>query len=167
MSNFTLRCQIVHGAKLSAVPNCPRCQIVHFWPAVPNCPRCQIVHFYTTVPNCPLLHYGAKLSANMGGAKLSTVLNCPLCQVVLGPYKYHSDFYQDQMGIWIIFGPPSLPNTNAKIIQRFLNHSMNKNIGKRHKAKKYNAHFEVLTYVLRIHFFALHQCLEMARTSSD
>ena len=90
MSNFTLRSQIVHGAKLSAVPNCPRCQIVHFWPAVPNCPRCQIVHFtlrcqIVLVPNCPLLHCGAKLSANMGGAKLSTVPNCPRCQIVLGP----------------------------------------------------------------------------------
>ena len=52
-------CQIVRGAKLSAVPNCPRCQIV----LVPNFP----------VPNCP----GAKLSVNMGGAKLSAMPNCP------------------------------------------------------------------------------------------
>ena len=29
------------------------------------------------VPNFLLLHCGVKLSANMGGAKLSTVLNCP------------------------------------------------------------------------------------------
>ena len=62
---FSLRCQIVRGAKLSVVPNCP------FFIAVPNCPRCQIVRFYLTVPNCP-------------GAKLSAVPNCPRCQIVLG-----------------------------------------------------------------------------------
>ena len=42
---FSLWCQIVHGAKLSTVLNCPRCQIVHGakLSTVPNCPRCQIV----------------------------------------------------------------------------------------------------------------------------
>ena len=64
------------GAKLSAVPNCPRCQIVHgaklSW--------CQIVRGakLSAVPNCPVLNCpGAKLSVNMGGAKLSAVPNCP------------------------------------------------------------------------------------------
>ena len=82
MSNFTLRCQIVHGAKLSAVPNCPLLACGAKLSAVPNCP------LYTTVPNCP----GAKLSTFtlrcqivrqhgrcqiVHGAKLSAVPNCP------------------------------------------------------------------------------------------
>ena len=84
LSTFTLWCQIVHGAKLSAVPNCPRCQIVHFYTMVPNCPGAKL----SAVPNCPRCQivrgaklstftHGAKLSANMGGAKLSVVPNCP------------------------------------------------------------------------------------------
>ena len=75
------RCQIVRGAKLSAVPNCPLlhygaklswCQIVRGakLSAVPNCPWCQIVHFYTMVPNCP---------------PTWAVPNCPWCQIVLVP----------------------------------------------------------------------------------
>ena len=74
-------CQIVRGAKLSAVPNCPLlhygaklswCQIVRGakLSAVPNCPWCQIVHFYTMVPNCP---------------PTWAVPNCPWCQIVLVP----------------------------------------------------------------------------------
>ena len=46
------RCQIVRGAKLSVVPNCPLLPMVPNCPptwAVPNCPWCQIV----LVPNCP------------------------------------------------------------------------------------------------------------------
>ena len=66
------RCQIVHGAKLSAVPNCPLLDCGAKLSAVLNCP------LYTTVPNCP-------------GAKLSTfTLRCQIvrqhgrCQIVLG-----------------------------------------------------------------------------------
>ena len=79
-------CQIVHGAKLSAVPNCPRCQIVHFTlrcqivrgaklSAVPNCPWCQIVHFY---PWCQIVRQHGRCQI-VRGAKLSW------CQIVLGP----------------------------------------------------------------------------------
>ena len=50
MSNFTLRCQIVHGAKLSAVPNCPL-----------YTPGAKLSGAkLSAVPNCP----GAKLSYN-------------------------------------------------------------------------------------------------------
>ena len=56
------KCPILHnGAKLSMVPNCLRCQIVHFTL------RCQIVRFTLLVPNCPLF---------------ITVPNCPRCQIV-------------------------------------------------------------------------------------
>ena len=92
LSTFTLWCQIVHGAKLSAVPNCPRCQIVHFYTMVPNCPGAKL----SAVPNCPRCQIvrGAKLSTFtlwcqivrqhgrcqiVRGAKLSW------CQIVLGP----------------------------------------------------------------------------------
>ena len=61
-----------HGAKLSAVPNCPLLACGAKLSAVPNCP------LYTTVPNCP-------------GAKLSTfTLRCQIvrqhgrCQIVHG-----------------------------------------------------------------------------------
>ena len=94
LSTFTLWCQIVHGAKLSAVPNCPRCQIVHFYTMVPNCPGAKL----SAVPNCPRCQIvrGAKLSTFtlwcqivrqhgrcqiVRGAKLSW------CQIVLGPLK--------------------------------------------------------------------------------
>ena len=44
-----VRCKIVRGVKLSAVSNCPRCQIV----LVSNCLRCQIVRCQIVlVSNC-------------------------------------------------------------------------------------------------------------------
>ena len=70
LSTFTLWCQIVQGAKLSTVLNCPWCQIVHFYPwfqivlvsSVPNCPSCQIISGakLSVVPNCPLKSLSAK-----------------------------------------------------------------------------------------------------------
>ena len=48
-----------HGVKLS---------ILHSW--------CQIVCFTLLVPNCLFYTLGVKLSANMGGVKLSMVSNC-------------------------------------------------------------------------------------------
>ena len=75
------RCQIVHGAKLSAVPNCPLLDCGVKMSAVLNCP------LYTTVPNCP-------------GAKLSTfTLRCQIvcqhgrCQIVLGA-KLSQDHFE-------------------------------------------------------------------------
>ena len=86
LSTFTLWCQIVHGAKLSTVPNCPWCQIVHFYPwcqivLVPNCPRCQIVRGakLSVVPNCPLLPMVPNCPPTWA------VPNCPWCQIVLVP----------------------------------------------------------------------------------
>ena len=71
--HFYTWCQIVRGAKLSAVPNCPGAKLSGAkLSAVPNCP----------VPNCP----GAKLSVNMGGAKLSAVPNCPGAKLSRHPW---------------------------------------------------------------------------------
>ena len=107
LSTFTLWCQFVHGAKLSAVPNCPLLPMLPNCPGaklsmVPNCPRCQIVHFYpkcqiVLVQNCPWCQIvrGAKLSAVPNCPVLPMVSsncpptwvvpNCPWCQIVLGP----------------------------------------------------------------------------------
>ena len=89
LSTFTLWCQIVHGAKLSTVPNCPWCQIVHFYPwcqivLVPNCPRCQIVRgakLSTFTLWCQIVRQHGRCQI-VRGAKLSW------CQIVLGPYNY-------------------------------------------------------------------------------
>ena len=89
--------QCVWGEKLSAMSNCPQCQIVRGvklsgvklstvsncpgvkLPAVSNYLQCQIVRGVIVLcqtvlmSNCPHV----KLSANMGGVKLSAVSNCP------------------------------------------------------------------------------------------
>ena len=109
LSTFTLWCQIVHGAKLAAVPNCPRCQIVHFYTMVPNCPGAKL----SAVPNCLRCQIvrGAKLSTFtlwcqivrqhgrcqiVRGAKLSW------CQIVLGPFKMHELLLHANAFVWII-----------------------------------------------------------------
>ena len=82
--NFWVWCQIVHGAKLLTVPNCPRCQIV----LEPNCPRCQI----DAVPNCSVpICTVAKLSVNTACAKLSwrkIVLGPPFALLSLKSFRY-------------------------------------------------------------------------------
>ena len=88
-SFFWIWCKIVLGVKLSAVSNCPFLYVVSNCPVsncpvsncpVSNCPRCQIVRGVklSAVSNCPVSNCpGVKLSANMGGVKLSAVSNCP------------------------------------------------------------------------------------------
>ena len=56
------RCQIVHF--YTTVPNCPWCQIVHGAKL-------------SAVPNCPLLDCGAKLSAVLNCPLYTKVPNCP------------------------------------------------------------------------------------------
>ena len=131
ISNTSICIQIakLSDAKLSAVPNCPRCQIVrgaklstfslrcqivrgaklstlHYGAKLS---WCQIVHFYTAVPNCP---------------PTWAVPNCPRCQIVRGAkVSLDPNIFRDQF--WNFFGTKSFRNRFQdffgfeKILDRF------------------------------------------------
>ena len=63
------------------MPNCPRCQIVRFnsWCQIVRGAK------LSAVPNCPFLTLGAKLSAVPNCPFTLLVPNCPRCQIVLVP----------------------------------------------------------------------------------